>query len=216
MSESSEIKKRRTELGLTQRELAKQFHVDQTTISKWEKGLSRPDFETGKKLSQFFGIPLNLIYKGESIVDRTYLPIYQNLRPSHFDENTFDSKSYIDVGKSLYSCVSPRLTFREDEDHTDIAEDFFAFLVPNDEMKPFCFKEDVVFVQKNAEIHPGDFIVASLDNREAEVSRVNFHPSGVSLSFTGSGRIEFRTTSQFNAGEIKILGRVAKLERTFP
>lgn len=37
------IKKRRTELGLTQKALADKMNISDKTISKWERGLGFPD-----------------------------------------------------------------------------------------------------------------------------------------------------------------------------
>ncbi|MCK5016422.1 MAG: helix-turn-helix domain-containing protein [Candidatus Peribacteraceae bacterium] len=42
----------RKKLGLTQREMAIKLKVDQLTISKWERGLTRPDIHNRKKLNR--------------------------------------------------------------------------------------------------------------------------------------------------------------------
>lgn len=47
---------RRTDKGLTQKELGDMLFVNESTISKWEKDKRRPDLEFVSKLSEIFGI----------------------------------------------------------------------------------------------------------------------------------------------------------------
>lgn len=50
------FKKLRTKKGFTQQNLANILHVDQTTISKWENGIARPDIITVEELAKIFGV----------------------------------------------------------------------------------------------------------------------------------------------------------------
>ncbi len=49
------IRKRRLELGLTQKELTKMFGVTDVTISKWELNFSNPEFSHLSKIYEFLG-----------------------------------------------------------------------------------------------------------------------------------------------------------------
>ncbi len=51
--------------GLTQADLGRQLNVTAQAVSKWENGLSEPDFETTKKLCEIFGITLNEFFGTE-------------------------------------------------------------------------------------------------------------------------------------------------------
>lgn len=55
------IKKLRQELNLTQVQLAEQFALDQTTISKWELGKALPDTQTLIKLANFFDVSTDFL-----------------------------------------------------------------------------------------------------------------------------------------------------------
>lgn len=55
------FKKLRTKKGFTQQDLANILHVDQTTISKWENGVARPDIITVEELAKIFGVSTNEI-----------------------------------------------------------------------------------------------------------------------------------------------------------
>jgi len=50
------LKELREEKGISQVHLAKEIGIYQATISKYEKGLREPDFQTLKKLCDFFGV----------------------------------------------------------------------------------------------------------------------------------------------------------------
>ena len=49
------IKARRLEAGLTQAQLAKKLNVDQTAVSRWESGETKPLKKHHKKLAKVLG-----------------------------------------------------------------------------------------------------------------------------------------------------------------
>lgn len=53
----------RKQKGLSQEELGKKIKVSKSTISKWERGLSYPDFENLAILSDFFELSLEKLMK---------------------------------------------------------------------------------------------------------------------------------------------------------
>ena len=56
------IRNARKSLGLTQRQLAEQLGVSNTSISNWEKGLSRPDADMIQKLCDVLRLQPNDFY----------------------------------------------------------------------------------------------------------------------------------------------------------
>ena len=61
------IKKIRTEKGMTQEQLAESLHVTRQAVSNWEQGKSQPDVETLSAMAEVFEVPMeNLIYGKES------------------------------------------------------------------------------------------------------------------------------------------------------
>ncbi len=56
------IRNARKTLGLTQRQLADRLGVSNTTISNWEKGLSRPDADLIQELCRVLGLQPNDFY----------------------------------------------------------------------------------------------------------------------------------------------------------
>ena len=53
------LKDLRKERKMTQQNLAKVFHISQTSVSKYETGEAFPDLETVVKMADFFGVSLD-------------------------------------------------------------------------------------------------------------------------------------------------------------
>lgn len=53
------IKKARTDMGYTQREVAKETKLPQSTIAKYETGKLEPSIETLGKLADFYGVSVD-------------------------------------------------------------------------------------------------------------------------------------------------------------
>ena len=65
MALSSQIKKYRTELGLSQEELAEKVYVTRQTVSNWETGKSYPDIHSLLLLGTLFDLSLDQLIKGD-------------------------------------------------------------------------------------------------------------------------------------------------------
>ncbi len=56
------IRVKRQELGMSQAELAKKVHVNQTAVSQWERGVVTPSLENAKRLSDAFSCTIDELY----------------------------------------------------------------------------------------------------------------------------------------------------------
>lgn len=65
MELNSQIKKYRTELGLSQEELAEKVYVTRQTVSNWETGKSYPDIHSLLLLGALFDLSLDQLIKGD-------------------------------------------------------------------------------------------------------------------------------------------------------
>jgi len=65
MEIGNQIKKYRSELGLSQEELADKIFVTRQTISNWENEKNYPDIKSLVMLSSLFGISLDSLVKGD-------------------------------------------------------------------------------------------------------------------------------------------------------
>ena len=60
------IAERRKELGMTQEMLARQLHVTDKAVSRWEQGTAMPDIENLIAMSDLFGMSLDELLKGQA------------------------------------------------------------------------------------------------------------------------------------------------------
>lgn len=65
MEISTQIKKYRNDLNLSQEELAEKIYVSRQTISNWETGKNYPDIHSLLLLSSLFNISLDQLIKGD-------------------------------------------------------------------------------------------------------------------------------------------------------
>ena len=52
------IKALRRERGMTQKELAEQLHVTEQAVSRWERGVGRPDVGLLAQICKMFGVSM--------------------------------------------------------------------------------------------------------------------------------------------------------------
>lgn len=67
------------------------FGVAQSTVGGWESGKREPNYETTKKLAQFFNVPIDYLI-GDSDLADTFLTDYQQIRIYELFENACDRK----------------------------------------------------------------------------------------------------------------------------
>lgn len=61
---SIRLKEFRKLRGVTQGELAEDLHISQTSVSKYERGLSEPDIEMLISLADYFKISIDELVRG--------------------------------------------------------------------------------------------------------------------------------------------------------
>ena len=69
------IKALRTELGLTQRELAERLHITDRAVSKWERGLNAPDIALLEPLADILGVSIVELIRGARIPQEEHIPV---------------------------------------------------------------------------------------------------------------------------------------------
>ena len=81
------LKKYRTEKGISQEELAKKVGVHTTHLSRYERGLSQPSIEVAQKLAEAFDISVDELIQGsadenirKTIKDRELLNLFHKVQ----------------------------------------------------------------------------------------------------------------------------------------
>ncbi|QIA76184.1 XRE family transcriptional regulator [Rodentibacter caecimuris] len=108
------MKEKRTELGLSQKELSNLTSITPALISKYENGLSKPRIETAKRISEVLHIDLDTLIKSldqdeiylvkipfylNEEEDRSYFHIASDMLPRHID--TDNLLAYRQKGDSM-------------------------------------------------------------------------------------------------------------------
>ena len=62
----------RKQKGLTQNELAKKLSYSDNMVSRWERGEISPSIETLEKISEFYEIPIEYLFKEKVVRDKKY------------------------------------------------------------------------------------------------------------------------------------------------
>lgn len=73
MTFNEKLKELRIEKKFSQKDVAQSLGIDRTTYTKYETGKSEPDFETIKKLADFFGVSIDsLLGRDKKPKEETY------------------------------------------------------------------------------------------------------------------------------------------------
>ena len=90
MDISEKLKRCRTDKSLTQAQVAEKLHVSRKTISGWENGHSYPDINSFVKLSDLYGISLDLLLRDDRV-----LSYYKEQNKKNLQIHNIAKRSYI-------------------------------------------------------------------------------------------------------------------------
>ena len=145
------IRMLREKKKLSQKELADQFHVDQSTISKWENGHASPNPGMLEKIAAYFDVPIAVLFQ------RVEAPV-----------DTYGESVYIPVYSSADDAVSPS-QIGQDIAYMKVAmtqsekDLYFAYCVDTDTYFPDFRKEDIIVIKRTDDYAHGDTVLVSLN-----------------------------------------------------
>ncbi len=203
----------RTETGLSQKAFGELFHVDQTTVSKWERDLSLPDLNQGLKISERFRVSLDRIYRNPLSFSTLRFPVYDEYRPGPPDrsvlrsDETFDT-NYREIAYYLKD-ADPGSRMVSDREITDA---FIVMRVADNAMEPRFCENDLALVLKDNEERDSRICAVCTEDSPARLFRLMKHKNGVSLlSYNPSYEPIFVPRSELDRGITRIIGRVVGL-----
>lgn len=165
------IREARKAAGLTQRQLADKIDVSNTSISNWEKNLSRPDPDTIQHLCWALSVQPNYFF---AVDDSPALPV--NIRPMP------ETRRIPLLG--AIACGEPILAEENIEDYVSIPKDLagdFALICKGDSMiNARIFDGDIVYIRQQDTVDSGEIAAVLIDN-EATLKRVRLFDDHVVL-----------------------------------
>ncbi|AJO88443.1 TPA: S24 family peptidase [Haemophilus influenzae] len=173
------IKRRRTELKLTQKELANAIKgVSNVAISQWESDTTKPNSENILDLSTVLQCDISWLLRGNG---------QSNVLPASIGGNKIPLISYIQAGK--WSGISSLKESCGDFDYVftdlDVSENAFALSIIGDSMEPEFKEEDVIIIDPQVQPVAGEFVVAI--NGDYEATFKKYRP----LEIDEYGRTQF-------------------------
>ena len=199
-------RKLRKEKGLTQVELSKILHVNQTTTSKWELDLAIPDPVMLKQLSSFYGVSVDYL------LGRT-------------DNPTPDTLPTATVKIPLLGNIAagqPIEAIENVEDYVYISEDmsrhgtYFALKVKGNSMEPRIYEGDIAIIRHQGSVNSGEIAAVKVNGDDVTLKKVEFVKDGVKLiglnpSFTPL----FYTTAECVQKPLTVLGKLVEVRSSF-
>jgi repressor LexA len=203
----------RKEARLSQKAFGDLFHVDQTTVSKWEREISLPDLNLGMKISEQFGISLDRIYRNPLSFSTLSFPVFDEYRQGPSDRSVLETNETFDTNyrEIAYYLKESDIASRMVSDR-EIADSFIVMRVVDNAMEPRFCENDLVLILKDSEEHDSRVCAVCIEGSPARLYRLTKHKNGVSLlSYNPSFEPIFIPRSELDKGRTSIVGRVVGL-----
>lgn len=211
------IKNRRTELHLTQSELAdKMGYADKSMIAKIEKGLV--DLPQSKILSFAEALETTPSYLmgWETLNDEEIGDVFHKNM-----QKPIPSQKKHSVLINVLGRVAAGIPIEAVEDVIDTEEisevlaktgDFFALQIHGDSMEPRMCEGDVVIVRQQNDAESGDIVIAMVNGDDATCKRLRKYRDGIELvSNNPSYEPMFFSNEEIISKPVKIIGKVVEL-----
>lgn len=213
------IKRRRTELHLTQSELAdKMGYADKSMIAKIEKGLV--DLPQSKILAfaEALETTPSSLMGWEPISDEEIGDVfYENMQKPLPKKHGVLIKVLGRVAAGI-----PIEAVEDVIDNEEISEslaktgNFFALQIHGDSMEPRMCEGDVVIVRQQNDAESGDIVIAMVNGDDATCKRLRKYRDGIELvSNNPSYEPMFFSNEEIISKPVKIIGKVVELRGKF-
>ena len=190
------LNRRRTELGLTMKQVAETVGVSEGTISRWESGdIANMRRDKIKALANALHISPSIImgWEEEPSPAARRVPVYGRVAAGIPLEAITDIIDYEEIPDSWQG-------------------DYLALKVKGDSMTPRITDGDVIIARKQDDAESGDVVVAMVDGQDATVKRLIKNKSGITLQPYNP---TYEPMYFPNRSDVKIIGKVVELRGKF-
>lgn len=183
--------------GLSQAELAHKLDLSPSTISMYEVGRRRPDFEIEEKIADFFNVDLNTL-RGKDVESTGHsIPVYDRVAagiPIEAIDNIIDYEEIPELWSGEYA----------------------GFRVKGDSMAPRILDGDYLIVKRQDDAESGDVVVVFVNGQDATVKRLIKNESGIQLQpFNPVYEPMFFSNEEIKSLPVKIWGKVVENRQKF-
>jgi len=192
----------RRRAGMTQEQLARLLAISPATVSYYEKGLIVPPLEKLKQIANIFSISVSELLEDGialSFVRSTAPPSYREL-PVYDGAEAGCKGKFPDQAEVVEVISVPGPSKAQ-----------YGVIVYGDSMEPEIRNRDIVLVNPNLEIHPGDRVLVQLD----DVLFVKvYNKQGKYVCFTSLNR-SYPPIVVEDTSEIKYMAKVVGVVRWY-
>ncbi|MDL2310981.1 helix-turn-helix domain-containing protein [Peptostreptococcaceae bacterium OttesenSCG-928-C18] len=193
------LKQLRNKKNLTQKDLAKELNITKAAISNYERGRRKPEYETLKKISDFFGVDIDYLYGQTTQSNRkesVRIPILGSVIAGTPVEAIQDILGYVEIDSSLAQ-----------------TGEYFALKIKGESMEPRFLEGDTIIVRKQQNVESGEIAVVIINGNEATVKIVQKRTDGIELIATNSLVYSptFYSKQDIEELSIEIMGKVVEL-----
>lgn len=188
---------------LTQDEVAQQIGVSRTSYLKYEKGTHEPDYDTLKKIAEFYNLTI------------------EELLGTDAQNNKHKSKTKIPILGSVQAGVPTEACeviegYEEIDESLALQGTYVALRIKGESMSPKILPGDIVIVKLQSDIESGEVAVVFVDDDESTVKKVVKHADGISLiPYNPTYEPIFFSNRDIISRHVQIYGKVAELRRKF-
>lgn len=199
----------RKKLGITQVEFAKALHVNQATISKWEKGKAVPDSPMLPVIADYFHVSIDYL-----------LGLDDNVANPDMAKNVVKVPIYgkIPAGVPMEMIDT---SFIEEYEEIDASllhggQEYFGLKIKGNSMLPEFKDGDTIILHKQTNCENGQFCAVSINHTECTFKKVVKHDFGITLQpLNPQFEPIFFSNQQIADMPITILGVVKEVRRTY-
>ena len=192
--------------NITMKKKKKKINVAESTISLYESGKREPDYQTLKKLADFFNVSIDyLIGRNENE--------NSNLKPKSVQ---------IPVLGTIPAGI-PIEAIQEVLDYEEISEDmasrgeYFALKVKGDSMLPTIKDGDIVIVKQQNDCESGQICVVMVNGFDATLKEIKKDPQGVWV-LPHNSNCDFKPTffsnKEVEEVPVRIIGVAVEIRRS--
>lgn len=183
------ISKFRKQHSWSQSQFAEKMKVGRSTISMWETGATEPAFDQIIEMCSLFNVTPEVLM-GQSISTSRNdfkIPVYDNYSP-----NNRKIVEYIEM-------------------YDNVDKNLFGIIANDNSMAPRIFKNDIVIIEPQAEIHNSEIYLVTFDN-EWCIRKIKNVEDGIMLipNNTSSETLYF-SNRQIKSLPLQIVGKVIEL-----
>lgn len=214
---SDRIKSLRLQHNLTQNDLAEKIKVNKQTISQYERGVRRPDFDTLNELCDFFNVSSDFLL-GKSdvtvrLLDMDSLSLLSDNDRISLGKYRIPVVATVAAGEPIFSEESILEWIDYDKDPRG---EVFGLRIKGDSMIPRISDGDTIVVDKSAVWEDGDIVVVTVNGNDGTCKRIRKYKDGISLiSLNPSYEPMFYTKEQVIELPVRVVGRVMESRSRF-